>query len=156
MLKLDQIDRKILKLLQEDCRITIKDLAIRFSLSSTPIFNRIKRMEKSGIIDRYVAILNPEKAGKKFSAFCHVSLKDHSKDQVQAFVDNINELNEVMECHYVTGNADFILKVITHDIESYNQFIIEKLFRVANISKVESLISMAVSKKTHVIDLDQE
>ncbi|MDW3647961.1 MAG: Lrp/AsnC family transcriptional regulator [Bacteroidia bacterium] len=156
MVKLDEIDRKILKILQEDCRITIKELSIRFSLSSTPIFNRIKRMEKSGIIDRYVAILNPDKVGKKFSSFCHVSLKDHSKSLVQKFVETVNELNEVMECHYVTGNADFILKVITHDIESYNQFIIDKLFRIENISKVESLISMAVSKKTHVIDLDQD
>jgi len=156
MQKLDKIDRKILTLLQEDCRVTIKEMAIRFNLSTTPIFNRIKRMEKSGIIDRYVAILNPDKVGKKFSAFCHVSLKNHSKILVQQFVENMNALKEVMECHYVTGNADFILKVITKDIESYNLFIIEKLFRVENIGKVESLISMAVSKKTHVIDLEQE
>ncbi|MEM6802690.1 MAG: Lrp/AsnC family transcriptional regulator [Bacteroidota bacterium] len=156
MIKLDQIDRRILKLLQEDCRVTIKEMSFRFSLSSTPIFNRVKRMEKAGIIDKYVAILNPEKIGKKFSAFCHVSLKDHSKSLVQKFVDTVNGLNEVMECHYVTGNADFILKIITKDIEAYNQFIIDKLFQIENISKVESLISMAVSKKTHVIDLEEE
>lgn len=154
MSKLDEIDLKILGLLQVDARMTIKEIAAQLNLSTTPIFARIKKLENEGIIDRYVAVLNPEKLGKKLNAFANISIKEHSKKAVQDFVEKVISFPEVMECHYVTGTADFILKVLVEDIEQYNLFVLDKLADVPNIGKVESLFSLSVGKKTNVIPLD--
>ena len=110
--KLDETDYKILNLLQKDSRIKIKDISAQLHLSTTPIFERIKKMERAGIIERYVAVLNPEKVGKKLNAFAHISLKEHSKKAVKEFVKIITDFPVVMECHYVTGGADFIIKIL--------------------------------------------
>ena len=152
-MKLDAIDLKILDLLQENARITIKEISKQLNLSTTPIFERIKKLEKQGIIDRYIAILNPEKLGKKLNAFANISVKDHSKDAVETFVERIIKFPEVMECHYVTGTSDFLIKVLVEDIEKYNLFVLEKLSAVPNIGKVESLFSLSVRKKTNRIPL---
>lgn len=153
-MKLDEVDLKILRLLQEDARMTIKEIAGQLNLSTTPIFARIKKLENEGIIDRYIAVLNPEKLGKKLNAFANISIKEHSKQAVKDFVENVVSFPEVMECHYVTGNADFIIKVLVDDIEQYNAFVLDKLADVPNIGKVESLFSLSVGKKTNVIPLD--
>ena len=152
-MNLDEIDRKILGLVQQDGRMTIKEMAAQLNLSTTPIFARIKKLEKEGIIDRYVAVLNPEKLGKKLNAFAHVSIKEHSRQAVEDFVNCVISFPEVMEWHYVTGNADFILKVLVEDIEQYNLFVLDKLADVPNIGKVESLFSLSVRKKTNIIPL---
>lgn len=152
-MNLDEIDRKILGLVQQDARMTIKEMAAQLNLSTTPIFARIKKLEKEGIIDHYVAVLNPEKLGKKLNAFAHVSIKEHSRQAVEDFVNCVISFPEVMECHYVTGNADFILKVLVEDIEQYNLFVLDKLADVPNIGKVESLFSLSVRKKTNIIPL---
>ncbi len=153
MPKLDSTDFQILNLLQQDGRMTIKELSTRLNLSTTPIFERIKKLEKSGVIDRYMAVLNPEKLGKKLTAFAHISIKNHSKEQVEGFVERVISFPEVLECHYVTGAADFMIKVLVEDIEKYNHFVLEKLSIVPNIGKVESLFSLSVRKKTTEIPL---
>ena len=156
MPKLDASDLQILNLLQQDGRMTIKELSKRLNLSTTPIFERIKKLEKSGIIDRYIAVLNPEKLGKKLTAFAHISIKDHSKKQVEGFVEQVISFPEVLECHYVTGASDFMIKVLVEDIEKYNYFVMNKLSVVPNIGKVESLFSMSVRKKTMTVPLGGE
>ena len=100
-----------------------------------------------------MAVLNPEKLGKKLTAFAHISIKDHSKELVESFVDQVVGFPEVLECHYVTGAADFLIKVLVEDIEKYNYFVLEKLSAVPNIGKVESLFSLSVRKKTTEIPL---
>lgn len=154
MVKLDELDLKILTFLQEDARMTIRDIAKRLNISTTPIFNRIKRLEKEKVIDRYVAILNAEEVGKNLFAFVFISLKDHSKDAVEKMEKQVIKFSEVLECHYVTGGADFFLKVIVKDIKEYNLFISEKLFSVKNIGKIESLLSLNMAKSTTVISLE--
>lgn len=154
MVKLDATDLKILDLLQQDARMTIKELSKRLNLSTTPVFERIKKLEKNGVIDRYIAVLNPEKLGKKLNAFANISVKDHAKDEVEMFVERIIAFPEVMECHYVTGTSDFLIKVLVNDIEQYNLFVLEKLSAVPNIGKVESLFSLSVRKKSNVIPLN--
>ena len=154
--KLDTIDLKLLMLLQRDCRMKIKDLAARLNLSTTPTFERVKKLERMGIIQEYVAILNPEKVGKKLNAFVHVFLKEHSKAIVQQFVHMVTVFPEVMECHYVTGGADFILKVQVKDIEEYNHFLLEKLVTIPNIGRTESFLSLSTEKKTTIIPLQNE
>ncbi len=153
MIKLDNIDLGILDLLQKDSRTTIKEIASRLNLSSTPVFERIKRLEKQGVIDRYVAILNPTLLGKKLTAFIHISIKDHTKVAVEAFVNRVVSFEEVIECHHVSGDADFLLQVLLEDIEKYNQFVLEKLSIVPNIGKLESRFSLSERKKTNVVSL---
>jgi len=153
MKPLDKIDKQILALLQQNARTTVKEISNQLNLSTTPIFERIKKLEKSGIIDHYTAVLNNEKLGKKLNAFAHISLKNHSKVMIREFVDQIEQIPEIMECHYVAGGADFILKILVEDMEKYNEFLMEKLLDIPNIGKMESFLSLTVSKKTSVITL---
>lgn len=152
-MKLDRTDYRILELLQQDARMTIKELSGQLNLSTTPVFERIKKLEKSGIIDHYTVVLNADKLGKKLNAFANISIKDHSKEMVQAFVAQIVSFPEVMECHFVTGAFDFMIKVLVEDIEQYNHFVMEKLSAIPNIGKVESLFSLSVGKKTTIVPL---
>ena len=154
MKKIDYIDAKLLSLLQQDGRQTIKELAAQLEMSTTPIFERIKKLEKAGIIDHYAAVLNPDKLGKKLYAFAHISLKDHSKKLVNEFTQQIIEVPQVMECHYVTGDSDFILKILLDDMEKYREFVMNSLFEMSNIAKVETFLSLSVSKQSNVIVLD--
>lgn len=153
MQKLDIIDLKILDLLQQNSRLKTKELAEKINLSTTPTFERVKKMERSGIIQRYVAIVDAEKLGIKLSAFAEISLKDHSKKAIKDFVDQVVKFPEVTECHYVTGGYDFMLKVMVHDIKAYNHFVLDKLAEVPNIGKVASALSLSVEKYTNMIPL---
>jgi len=154
--QLDKVDRKILELLQTDGRMTVKEISNRLNLSTTPIFERIKKLERSGIIDHYSAILNTEKLGKKLTAFAHISLKDHTKELVREFEEKILTIPEVMECHYVTGGADFIIKILVEDMDEYKEFVMDKLFEVPNIGNIESYLSLVEKKKTNVIQFLEE
>lgn len=154
-MKLDSTDRHILNLLQQDARMTIKEIASQLNLSTTPIFERIKRLERNGVISRYVAILDPKLVHKKLSAFVQISIIDHSRVGLEAFTQQVITYPEVMECHHVTGDSDFILKIVVEDIERYNQFVTEKLSNVPNIGKVQSSFSLSTSKFTTAYEIDE-
>ncbi|MGI9543961.1 MAG: Lrp/AsnC family transcriptional regulator [Cyclobacteriaceae bacterium] len=154
MTSFDKVDLNILALLQENSRYTIKEMAQRLNLSTTPVFERIKRLEKQGIIQKYIAVLDPGKLGKKLRAFVHISLKEHSKKAVDAFVDKVVSYPEVMECYHVTGDSDFLLNVMVEDIERYNHFVVNKLSIVPNIGKLETQFSLSVRKKTQAYHLE--
>ena len=147
MIKTDETDLKILDLLQENAKMTVKEISSSLNLSTTPIFERIKKMEKAGIIDHYRAIINYEKLGHKLHAFAHISFKDHSKDLIGEFEEKILKLPEVQECHYVTGGSDFIIKILVKDIEKYQEFVTQKLFDIPNIARIESFLSLTVKSK---------
>tara|TARA_R110002072_G_scaffold81818_1_gene187006 strand:- start:863 stop:1330 length:468 start_codon:yes stop_codon:yes gene_type:complete len=153
MQKIDKIDCNILMLLQKNGRITVKEMAAQLGLSPTPIFERTKKLEKAGIISHYAAILNPDKIGKKLYAFAHISLKDHSKAMVERFADQITKIPEVLECHYVTGDSDFILKILLNDMEKYRDFMMNSLFEMSNIAKVETFLSLSVLKNSKTIEV---
>ncbi len=153
MKKLDEMDIKILQLLQQNGRMTVKEMSGKLNLSPTPIFERIKKLENGGIIDHYTAVINAEKLGRKLSAFAHVSFKDHSKALIDEFEERILRFHEVQECHYVTGGADFIIKIQVNDIDQYKEFITEKLIGIPNIAKIESFLSLQVkTKKVEITD----
>ena len=156
MPKLDTTDLAILRMLQTDARLTIKEMASELNLSTTPVFERIKRLDKQGVIERYVAVLNQRLLGKKLIAFVDISMKDHSKKAIEEFVKVVIDYPEVLECHHVTGESDFHLKVVIEDIEMYNRFVLDKLSTVPNIGKVESRFSLSERKLTNVLDLDLE
>ena len=148
MNNLDSVDIKILELLQKNARLTIKEIAGQLNLSTTPIFDRMKRLEKEKVIDRYVALVNPAKIGKPLIAFVHISLKEHARPEVEKFVEQVIQFKEVLECYHVTGDADFVLKVALSNIEAYNQFVLERLSVVSNIGKVESRFCLPTRKYT--------
>jgi len=154
--KIDKIDCQLLEILQENGRATIKELAEQLGLSSTPVFERVKKLEKSGIIDHYAAVLNADKIGKKLFAYAHISLKDHSKELVQQFTNQITKIPQVLECHYVTGDSDFILKILLNDMEKYREFMMDQLFDMSNIAKVESFLSLSVLKNSNFIEMNAD
>ncbi len=147
MKKTDETDLKILDLLQGNARMTVKEISGQLNLSTTPTFERIKKLEKAGVIDHYSAVINYDKLGHKLHAFAHISFKDHSKKLIAEFEDRILDLPEVQECHYVTGSCDFIIKILVKDIEKYQEFVTQKLFDIPNIARIESYLSLAVKRK---------
>ncbi|MBS2097263.1 Lrp/AsnC family transcriptional regulator [Carboxylicivirga linearis] len=141
-IQLDATDKKLIMLLQKDAKMTTKQLAHHLNLSITPVFERIKRLERNGVIEKYVAIINKEKVGKELIAFCNVSLKEHSHDIIRDFEKSISELPEVLECHHIAGMFDYTLKVVTEDMETYHHFVYNKLSSVNNVGNVQSSFVM--------------
>ena len=153
-LKLDAIDLKILDLIQEDGRITIKSMSDLLNLSTTPIFERIKKLEKEGYIKKYTALLNERMLGLKQTVFISLTLKEHSKSYLTKFVKEIKTFPEVMECYRITGNFDFLIKVLVQDIEDYENFILTKLSLLQNLGNVQSHIALSETKNSNKIDLE--
>ena len=140
-IKLDKIDRKILEILQSNAKITNANLATKIGLSPAPTLERVKKLENSGIIKSYHAKLDTDIVGLGVSTFVMVSLKGHNKDNIEKFIKSINDINEIIECHHITGSGDFILKIIAEDISAYQRLMLE---RVSNIDVVDSMQSMVI------------
>lgn len=143
---LDKTDLAILRRLQQDNRATIKQMAAELNLSTTPIFERLRKLEQKGYIQRQVAVLDPVKMDLKLTAFISISIADHSSDGLNAFADQVIAFPEVLECHHVSGQSDFILKVVVKDIEAYNQVLLDKISTVPNISNIESSFALSSRK----------
>ncbi|NQY30574.1 MAG: Lrp/AsnC family transcriptional regulator [Flavobacteriaceae bacterium] len=152
-MKLDIIDYKIMKLLQEDSNRTVKSISESLGLSTTPVFERVKKLEKENYIDKYVAILNQKKIGLKQIVFIGITLQGHTRSYLEKFVNEINNFPEVIECHRVSGNFDYLLKLVVEDIEAYEKFIITKLTLLPYLGSVQSLITLSTSKQTNQLDL---
>ena len=151
---LDHLDIEILKYLQVDARMTIKEIASKLNISTTPVFDRMKKMERVGLIKSYVALVDRKMIGKNLIVFVHISIKDHGKDAIDDFVDSIIKFPEVLECHHVSGDSDFLIKLVVEDIEMYNRFILDKLAVIPNIGKVESRFSLSERKMTTQIPIE--
>ncbi len=143
---LDATDKELLRLLQKNGHYTTKELSEKLHLSATPVYERQKRLEREGYIDKYVAILNKEKLGIKLMVFCHVKLKQHERGMGEKFVKAIHELPEVMECYNISGEYDFMLKVIVEDMPRYQHFIMNKLTMIENIGSTQSVFVMGEIK----------
>jgi Lrp/AsnC family leucine-responsive transcriptional regulator len=146
---LDAIDLKILRLLQEDARLTTKELAGRVNLSTTPVFERLKRLEREGFIKKYVAVLDAEKLDLGFEAFCSVKLRQMSKDVAENFVRIIKEIPQVMECYNISGEYDYLLKIRSGSMKEYNDFIINVLGMVDAIGSIQSSFVMNEIKHSY-------
>ncbi len=150
---LDKTDLAILKLLQHNARATIKEISEKVHLSTTPVHERIRRMEESGVIRQYVTLLNASKVGKGLMVICYVSLKQHSKNAGDRFIKTILELNEVIECLTISGEFDFMLKVVAANMDEYYNFHVNKLSAIDNVGNVQSVFVMGVVKMTHAYPL---
>lgn len=148
---LDEKDLEILRLLQMNARITVKEIAETIHLSTTPVHERIKRLEQTGIISGYAAMLDAAKLGKKLMVICYVSIREHNKTAGSKFIKAIISLPEVLECFSISGEFDFMLKVLTQDMESYYDFHVNKLSQVENVGHVQSTFVMGVVKQTHLL-----
>ena len=146
---LDEKDKAILRLLQADAKITVREIATQVHLSTTPVHERIKRMEDTGVILRYTTLVYHSKVRKGLMAICYVSLKEHNKRSGARFIKTIQELPEVVECFIISGEFDFLLKVTVDNMDDYYDFHVNKLGQVENIGHVQSTFVMGVIKQTH-------
>lgn len=143
---LDDTDWQILTLLQENAKLTNKEIADKVGKSSTPVYERIKRLEQQGYIKQYVAILDKRKIDRSLTVFTSVQLKQHEHDMLQQFEKEIVTLSEVMECYHMTGMDDYLLKVAVKDMDEYQNFIVHKLAKLPNIATVRSSFIMTEVK----------
>jgi len=148
---LDEKDLGILKLLQEDAKMTIRDIASRMNLSTTPVYERIRKMEQAGVIRQYAAIVDPRKINKGLTVLCYISLKEHGKKAGGKFIKEVTGFTEVTECLNISGQFDFMLKVQVRDMNAYYEFNVNKLGELDNIGHMESVFVMSVIKATHKI-----
>jgi DNA-binding Lrp family transcriptional regulator len=148
---LDKKDIAILQLLQQNARITVKEIATKVHLSTTPVHERIKRMESNGTITQYVTLVDNAKVRKSLMVICYVSLKQHSKSAGQKFIEIIKELDEVIECFNISGEFDFMLKVVCEDMNAYYNFHVNKLSEIENMGHVQSVFVIGVIKQTHLL-----
>ena len=147
----DDKDLSILKLLQQNARATVKEIADRVHLSTTPVHERIKRMEEAGVIKQYATLVDHTKVKKGLMVICYVSLKQHDKIAGGKFIKRIQEMHEVIECYNISGEFDFMLKVVAESMDDYYHFHVNKLSQAENIGHVQSVFVMGVIKQTHVL-----
>ena len=153
-MQLDGKDKKLLFLLQNDSKKTTKELASALDLSVTAVFERIKKLEKQKVIEKYVALIDKQKIQKDFIVLCHVKLVQHRKDYITQFEKEIVQFSEVLECFHVSGDYDYILKICVKDIRDYREFMVTKLTNLQNISSTQSSFTIKEVKNTTVISTD--
>lgn len=139
---LDAIDRKILALLQDDCRLTMQEIADRVGLSASPCHRRIKIMEDAGIIRRYIALVDQRKAGLPVSVFISIKLERQREKDLEAFAKAISKWPEVLECYLMTGHRDYLLRVVVEDLGAYEKFLKQKLTLVPGVASIESSFAL--------------
>jgi len=138
MEKLDAVDLRILDLLQHNAQLTNKQIAEKLGMSTTPVFERIKKLEKKGVIAKYVALLDRRKIGKNLIAYGTVRLKEHTQESITEFVEQVKSFPEVVECMHTTGMGDYLLKMAVEDMDAYHKFVMDKLSAIKVISHVQS------------------
>ncbi len=144
--ELDKTDLAILRILQENARLTTKELAAQVHLSTTPVFERQKRLERMGYIRKYVAVLDADKLNRGFVVFCNVKLRRMNRDIAQDFTDRIREVRQVSECYNISGNFDYMLKIHAPDMKSYQEFILNTLGAIESVGSIESTFVMSEIK----------
>jgi len=153
MLKIDETDVRLLALLQGDCKKTTATYAKDLHLSTTAVYERIKRLEKSGVISKYVALINRQKVDKAFTVLCHIKLIQHIKEFVLKFEREVLKLNEVVECYHISGDYDYILKIHVSNMKAYREFMVTKLTAISNIGSTQSSFVINEVKHTTVISI---
>jgi Lrp/AsnC family leucine-responsive transcriptional regulator len=147
--QLDDKDLQLLRLLQKNAKLTVKELAKEVNLSTSPVFERVKRLEQDGFVKRYAAVLDAEKLNRGFTVFCQIKLKIHDRSVGYDFVKEILEIEEVAECYNISGDFDFLLKVQVRDMKHYQDFVFNKLGSVDSIGSTHSTFVMAEVKNNH-------
>ncbi|NBW27058.1 MAG: Lrp/AsnC family transcriptional regulator [Flavobacteriaceae bacterium] len=150
---MDSIDKKLLFLLQKDSKKTTKELSVKLNLSVTAVYERIKKLEREGIIQNYVALINRSKVNKGFVVFCHIKLIQHTREFLTKFESQVVKLSEILECHHVSGDYDYILKIAVRDMDEYREFLVTKLTTLDHIGSTHSSFMISEVKNTTVIEI---
>lgn len=148
---LDETDKKILRILQQDAHCTLKDIANKINLSLTPVHDRVKRLEKEGIIEKYVSLLNKKKLGKNLTVYCQITLVKQNYDISEGFNQAILNMPEVIECNFISGNFDYLLKMVFSDMEEYHLFHQKKLSVLPEVSLINSFFIISEVKNTTIL-----
>ena len=143
---LDQTDLKILRILQQNARLTNKELAAQVNLSTTPVFENLKQMERNGYIKKYVAVLDAEKLNRGFIVFCNVKMRRLSKEIARDFMERMLNIPEVTECYNISGQFDYMLKIHAPDMRYYQEFVLNQLGTIENLGSLESTFVMDTVK----------
>ena len=152
-MNLDATDKKLLDFLQSDSKKTNKELSNKLNLSVTAVYERIRKLERAGVISKYVALVRPEKVEKSFLAFCQIKLVQHTKVNVVEFESEVAKLIEVLECFHVSGEYDYILKVMVKDMEAYREFMLNKLTALEHIGSTQSTFVISSVKSTTALSV---
>ncbi|MBK9933134.1 MAG: Lrp/AsnC family transcriptional regulator [Cytophagaceae bacterium] len=153
MAKLDQIDHKLLEILQSNGKITNAQLSKEIGLSPAPTLERVKKLENLGIIESYHALIDREKVGLGVMTFVQVTLSVHRKSITETFVNTIESVPEIIECHHVTGSCDFLLKVIARDIASYQKLIMETINEIEVVASTQTMVILSTFKSSKVLPI---
>lgn len=154
-MKLDKLDISILEALQNDGRLSNRDLAKKVSLSPSPSWRRLRRLEEAGVIGHYAAVLDRQQVGLPILAFAHVTLHDHNTETVEKFDQAIMGSTQVLECHATSGEHDYMLKVVAPDMASYQDFLSEFLLKIGVVRTVNTSFVLKQQKNTTILPLDQ-
>jgi len=152
----DSIDRNILGILQDNGKITNAQLSIEVGLSPAPTLERVKKLEKNGVIESYHAHLSKQEIGLGVSTFVHVALIGHRKTIVDDFIKQILVIPEIVECHHITGQGDFILKVVSKDISSYQKLLVEVINEIPEIDNTQSTVILSTFKESKVMPIPND
>ena len=150
---LDEVDLKILRQLQENSRLTTKELAAIVHLSPTPVFERVKRLEREGYIRKYMAVLDAEKLNRGFVVFCNVSMKQHTFENSQRIMAAVQNIPEIVECYNISGNYDFMLKIFVENMKHYQEFVLRILGELDCIGSLNSFFVLGEVKNSHALPL---
>jgi len=153
MVKMDATDKKLLEILQENSKTNIKTLEKELKITKTPIYERIKNHEKSGLVKKYVAVLDREKIPDCIVVFCSVSLESQKLEEIQAFDEAIAKIPEVIECYLMIGSNDFLLKVVVKDLKAYHQFSAGTIAALPNIGVIQSTVVLKEMKYSTVFPI---
>jgi len=148
---MDKIDRQIIELLQCNAHMNIKEMAAELKMTKTPIYERIKRLEREGVIEKYVAVVNRKKLPSSMIVFCSVRLVEQRLEEIEKFKAAISEIPEVLECYLMGGSSDFLLKVVVRDLEAYHRFSSGKLAALPNVSQIKSFFVLDEVKRSTVL-----
>ena len=148
------MDKKILGFLQEDNKQTNKELSSKLGLSVTAVYERIKKLERVGVIKKNVSLLDKNKVNMSFVAFCNIKLVQHSKDYVIQFENEVTKLKEVLECYHISGDYDYLLKVMVEDMEAFREFMVKKLTSIDHIGSTHSTFMISEVKHTTAFSLN--
>lgn len=154
MTKLDATDIRLLEILQEDAKANIKAIAAQLNMTKTPIYERIKRYDREGIIDKYVAVVNREVLPTSMVVFCSVSLDSQKLEEIETFSKAIEEIPEVLECYLMGGANDFLLKVVVSDLNAYHRFSSGKLAALPNVAQIRSTFVLNEIKRSTVYPIE--
>ncbi len=153
MIQLDAIDKKLLHFLQEDSKQTNKELSNKLSLSVTAVYERIKKLEREGVISKYVTLIDKKVVDKGFVTFCSIKLLQHTKNYVVDFEKEVTKLDEVLECYHISGDYDYLLKVLVADMDEFREFMVKKLTSISHIGSTHSAFMINEVKHTTAISI---